>query len=418
MALDPTALSAQTEPTARPGTPLGRFGVTMPLAAFGLNLALLTPVVVTLALKVEDVSPATKERDLGIILGIGAFLALVSNPLAGRLSDRTASRFGMRRPWLLGGSVLGALGLAVIALADGVLLIGVGWCVTQVAYNGALAALSATLPDQVRSERRGAVSGLVGITTLLSVVAGSLLAAVFGGDVGRFLVPAAIALVLVGVFVVVLRDRMASGTPARLDLRGFLGSFVFDPRRYPDFGWAWLTRFTFVFAAATGLTYLPYFLSDELGIPTDEVPGRVAVATVAAAGATVLASVLGGFLSDRIGRRKPFVVVAALVAMVGLIVVALSGSFTQLVIGEVILGVGTGCFYAVDLALITEVLPSADDVAKDLGVINMANALPQSLAPAIAPVFLAIGGYPLLFIAGAVVGIIGALLVTRIRSVA
>jgi MFS family permease len=400
-----------------PRTALGAFGATMPLAGFGLNLALLTPVVVTLALKIEAIAPATKERDLGIVLGVGAFLALLSNPLAGRLSDRTASRFGMRRPWLIGGTVLGFAGLAVIAVADSVLVVGLGWCLAQVAYNGALAAHSATLPDQVPAGRRGAISGLVGITTLVSVVTGSLLAAVFTSDLTRFLVPGAIAVVLVGVFVPVLRDRVAVERP-RFTAGDFFGSFVFDPRRHPDFGWAWLTRFTFVFAAATGLTYLPYFLSDQLGVPTSEVPGRVAVAVVAAMVATVLTSIAGGFVSDRIGRRKPFVVVAAIVAMIGLIVVALSGSFLQLLLGEVILGLGAGCFYAVDLALITEVLPSAEDTGKDLGVINMANALPQSLAPAIAPVFLAIGGYPLLFLAGAVVGIVGALLVTRIRSVA
>jgi len=413
MAFDPTALS----PPAAPRTSPAVFGATMPLAGLGLNLALLTPVVVTLALKVEAVAPASKERDLGLVLGVGALLALLSNPLAGRLSDRTTSRAGRRRPWLLAGAALGAAGLLVVALAGNVLLIGVGWCIAQIAYNGALAAHSATLPDQVPPSRRGAISGLVGITTLLSVVAGTLLTAVLSSDLARFLVPAAIALVFVAVFAAVLQDRPATRRPP-LTARGFFGSFVFDPRRHPDFGWAWLTRFTFVFAAATGLTYLPYFLSDRLGIPTADVPARVAVATVLAAVATVATSVAGGVLSDRIGRRKPFVVVAGLVAMVGLVVVALSGSFTQLLIGEVVLGLGTGCFYAVDLALITEVLPSAEDAGKDLGVINMANALPQSLAPAVAPVFLAIGGYPLLFIAGAVVGIVGALLVTRIRSVA
>ncbi|MFG1927122.1 MFS transporter [Cryptosporangium sp. NPDC048952] len=399
--------------SSRRRTSLAVFGATMPLAGFGLNLALLTPVVVTLALKVEAIAPDTKERDLGLVLGVGAFLALVSNPVFGRLSDRTTSGFGMRRPWLLLGVLFGAFGLAIVALANSVLVVGVGWCVAQVAYNGALAAHSATLPDQVPPARRGAVSGLVGITTLVSVVAGTVLTAVLRGDVARFLVPAVIALVLVGLFVVVLRDRV---TPVRQPL-SLWRSFFFDPRRYPDFGWAWLTRFTFVFAAATGLTYLPYFLSEQLDIPTDDVPRRVAVATVIAMVATVLTSVGGGFVSDRIGRRKPFVIVAAIVAMVGLIVVALAGSFTQLLIGEVILGLGTGCFYAVDLALITEVLPNADDAGKDLGVINMANALPQSLAPAIAPVFIAIGGYPMLFLAGAVVGIIGALLVTRIRRV-
>lgn len=398
-------------------TPLRTFGATMPLAGFGLNLALLTPVVVTLALKLEAIAPATKERDLGLVLGVGALLALLSNPLFGRLSDRTTTRWGMRRPWLVLGAVFGAAGLAVVALADGVVVVGVGWCVAQVAYNAALAAHAATLPDQVPVARRGAISGLVGITTLVSVVAGALLTTVLADDLARFLVPAAIALTLVGLFAVTLRDRVTSSKP-RLTASGFIGSFVFDPRRHPDFAWAWLTRFTFVFAVATGLTYLPYFLSDQLGVPTEDVPGRVAVATVAAMVATVLTSVAGGIVSDRIGRRKPFVIVAAIVAMVGLILVALSGSFTQLLIGEVVLGLGAGCFYAVDLALITEVLPDADAAGKDLGVLNMANALPQSLAPAVAPVFLAIGGYPLLFLTGAVVGIVGALLVTRIRSVA
>ncbi|TQS45945.1 MFS transporter [Cryptosporangium phraense] len=400
-------------------TPLGVFVATMPLAGFGLYVALLTPVVVTLALKVEAVAPGSKERDLGLVLGVGALLAMISNPIAGRLSDRTASRFGMRRPWLIGGTLLGTAGLVLVATAEDVPLIGVGWCITQVSYNGALAALTATLPDQVPDARRGAVSGLAGIALQVAIVAGAVTAAVFSGDLARFLVPAAIALVLIGVFAAVLRDRVLATRPATaLGLRQLLGTFVFDPRRHPDFAWTWLTRFAFMFATATGVTYLPYFLTDEIGIPKDDVPGKVALATVVLTILTVVTSVVGGLLSDRIGRRKPFVMVAAVVAMAGLLVVAFAGTFSQVVVGFVIFGIGTGCFYAVDLALVTQVLPSTDDTGKDLGIINIANALPQSLAPAIAPVFLAIGGYPLLFAAGAVVGIVGALLVTRVRSVA
>ncbi|MFI5956212.1 MFS transporter [Cryptosporangium sp. NPDC051539] len=400
-------------------TRLGVFGAAMPLAGFGLYVALLTPVVVTLALKVEAVAPATKERDLGLVLGLGALLAMISNPIAGRLSDRTYSRFGMRRPWLIAGTLLGTVGLVLVAVADDVPLIGVGWCLAQVAYNGALAALTATLPDQVPEARRGAVSGLAGIALQVAIVAGAVTAAVFSGDLARFLVPAAIAVVLVAVFAFVLRDRVLPARPAdRFGLRALLGTFVFDPRRHPDFGWTWLTRFAFMFATATGVTYLPYFLTDEIGIPSGDVPRRVAFATVVLTIMTVATSIAGGVLSDRVGRRKPFVMVAAVVAMIGLVIVAFAGSFSQVVVGLVVFGVGTGCFYAVDLALVTQVLPSSDDTGKDLGVINIANALPQSLAPAIAPVFIAIGGYPLLFLTGAAVGIVGALLVTRVRSVA
>ena len=41
-------------------------------------------------------------------------------------------------------------------------------------------------------------------------------------------------------------------------------------------------------------------------------------------------------------------------------------------------------FQAVDTALMSEVLPSAKSFAKDLGVVNIAATLPQTLAPAVA----------------------------------
>jgi MFS family permease len=57
---------------------------------------------------------------LSLVLGVGAFFALIANPLVGRLSDRTTSRFGQRRPWLVG-AVLGRLfGLALIAFVPSV----------------------------------------------------------------------------------------------------------------------------------------------------------------------------------------------------------------------------------------------------------------------------------------------------------
>ena len=77
-----------------------------------------------------------------------------------------------------------------------------------------------------------------------------------------------------------------------------------------------------------------------------------------------------------------------------------------------IAGLANGIYLAVDAALIAEVLPSRTDVGKDMGVLHLANVLPQTLVPVTAPLFLAIGGtgdnYPALFIGGAIVGIIGA----------
>jgi MFS family permease len=84
-----------------------------------------------------------------------------------------------------------------------------------------------------------------------------------------------------------------------------------------------------------------------------------------------------------------------------------------------VLGAGYGVYLAVDQALVTQVLPEARDRAKDLGVINIANSGPQVLAPAIAaPVIAHLGGYTGLYLATAVVTVIGGVLVRRVRSVA
>jgi MFS family permease len=76
-------------------------------------------------------------------------------------------------------------------------------------------------------------------------------------------------------------------------------------------------------------------------------------------------------------------------------------------------------YLSVDQALITQVLPSAEERAKDLGIINIANSAPQVLGPAVAfPLVAYLGGYPVLYLAVAAVTILGSVLVTRIRSVA
>jgi MFS family permease len=88
------------------------------------------------------------------------------------------------------------------------------------------------------------------------------------------------------------------------------------------------------------------------------------------------------------------------------------------VAAAIILGVGFGAYTAVDFALITHVLPAANDRAKDLGVINIANTLPQVLAPVLAAGVLALHlGYPALYTVAAAVSILGSILVVRIKSV-
>ncbi|BDZ65625.1 MFS transporter [Agromyces mangrovi Wang et al. 2018] len=418
---------ASADPSGRaPGREPRSYAPTLALANFGIYIALLTPVLVSMAFKLQHITADATEATsaLGLVLGVGAVFALVANPLVGRLSDRTSSRFGMRRPWIVGGAATGFLAFALIGVAESVWIVLIGWCIAQAGMNAVLAAANATLPDQVPAERRGKVSGLVGITTPLGILAGSFLVNFLNDDLARFLVPAAIGLVLAVLFAVTLRDRRLAAPPSqRFGIREFLGSFVFDPRRHPDFGWTWITKFLVMFGYAGIATFLPFYLTERFALGEQEAIGVILIANLASMAMMAISSPIGGILSDRFGKRRPFVTAAGLIMVAGLVLLAFAPSVPVLIVAQAVIGLGAGAFFSVDLALATQVLPNPDDTAKDLGVLNIANALPQSIAPAIAPAIIAfgattaLGGYTVFYLFGAFVALAGAVLVYRIKGV-
>lgn len=418
----PERVSADASAPTRHVGPV--FIATYAAAYFGTWMALLTPVVVALALRIQQIDAKGEAGDLSLVLGIGAVFALIANPLFGKLSDRTRSRFGMRRPWLVGGVVVGAIGLLIIALAPAILLILVGWCVTQTGFNALLAVEIAVLPDQVPEEQRGLVSGVLGMCQNVGVVAGVFLAqAVAGSTFLMFMLPAIICLVLVLLFVFVLRDRKLDRDQQLppYSVGEFLRSFWVNPVRHPDFGWNWAGRFLIFMGLATLLSYQVFYLINHLHENPSGVGTLVFLSTLVQTILIVISSNLGGWFSDKARRRKLFVIIAALIYSVGLAIVAFASSFNLFLFAIAIAGIGQGIYLAIDLALAAAVLPEGGkEAAKDLGVLNIANALPQSLAPAIAPIFLAIGGgnnYTALFAAAAIFALLGAISIQPIKGV-
>lgn len=395
------------------------------LALFGVCLALLAPALVGLALKVREIAgPDEQAGALGLIAGIGALFALVANPVVGRLSDRTTSRWGQRRPWIIGGVLIGLVALLIIGMATSIPMLLIGWALAQVGFNATMSAMSATIPDQVPEARRGAVSGVAAIASPIAILVGIASYNVLPFGVIAFVLPGVIAVVLAVVFALTLHDRRITRAevPA-LRAGDIFTSLVFNPRKYPDFGWVWANRFLMFFAYFGMNTYLAYFVIDRFDQTDEQVPGVILIATLCSTVGMVLASLLGGFLSDKFRRRRPFVTIAGLVMVVGLVVVAFADDFTVFYAGQLIMGAGFGAYLAVDLALATLVLPSSDDRAKDLGVLNIAQALPQSIGPAIAPAIIAIGmttsvgGYAVWFLFGGAVAVIGAFMIYKVKAV-
>jgi MFS family permease len=403
--------------------PVGRdFVVRYALAFMSIALMLIAPLLVTLALKVRSLVGADQApRDLALVTAVGGLLALVGNPLFGRLSDRTTSRLGMRRPWMLGGLAGGCLGILVVAAAPSIPVVLVGWCLAQLSFSALQSALVAVLPDQVPVAQRGTVSGVLGVSVPVASVVGTFLVQLFpGNQLAMFLAPCAIGGFFVLLFAATLDDRrLPPGARPRLSLRELVGAFAFHPRRNPDFGWAFASRFLFISAFAFLTTYQAYYLIARIGSSEAEVPHQVFVATLVQSVVLVTASLVGGRVSDRTGRRKVFVAAAASVYAVALVGIALVVSFEGFLVAMAVSGLGFGLYTAVDLALVTDVLPDPDDAAKDLGVFNMANALPFAFAPAVAPAVLAAsdGSYGVLYAVAGLCAACAALAILPVKGV-
>ncbi|BBH66874.1 MFS transporter [Actinoplanes sp. OR16] len=414
--------SETADKTQQPDAPT-RLIVAMALAQLGAYLTILTPVVVTMSIRVAQIAPDDKAAALGTVLSVGAILALIGNPFFGAMSDRTTSRFGRRRPWLIGGMVVGFAGLLVVATGGGVPALTAGWALAQLGVNATLSTLTALLADQIPSQQRGKVSGILGLMTSVAILVGSALAAALAGSaVLMFLVPAAIGVATVALLVVVLKDRPAEkGHFSSYGMKEFFRTFYINPRRHPDFAWNIVSRFLIWMGLASVTTYQSYLLIDRFGYTTDDVATGILIATLITTVGLVAGSTFGGVLSDRTGMRKPFVLGAGIVIAAALVIIALANSFPVFLVACAIFGVGEGVYLAVDLALATDVLPNPDDAAKDMGVLNIANALPQSLVPILAAPILAIGSsddsnYGLLFLLGAVVAVVGSVLVRMVRG--
>ncbi|MGW7363822.1 MFS transporter [Streptomyces sp. NPDC054841] len=401
----------RTEPQIRVG---GGWISGLVLAGLGLYMAFLTPIQVLLAEQIDAVDPSGKEVALGWVTGVGALVAVVANPLAGALSDRTGGRFGRRHPWILGGAVAGAAGLAVTSAQTTIVGVTLGWCLAQLGLNAMLAGTNAVVPDQVPVGQRAAVSGWIGVPQTLGLVVGALLVTtVVTGTAAGYLLLAVLVVLAALPFVLLTRDPQVP-REARQPVR--LADFWVSPRAYPDFGWAWLTRFLVMLGNAIGTLYLLYFLKDAVHYANPD--EGVLILTLLYTAGVVVTAIGGGVVSDRSGRRKVLVSVSSVVMAVASLLLTFWHTWPVAMGAALLLGLGFGAYIAVDQALITQVLPSAGDRAKDLGVINIANSAPQVLGPALAaPIVAYAGGYAGLYLTSAVVTVIGGILVWRIRSV-
>ena len=414
-------------------------------AWFGIWMAQLTPIQLLLPLQIQEQLKTSYWVDnvvaFGIISAIAGFCALVAYPVTGALSDRTTSRFGRRRPWILAGVITFALSLFVLGFQSSMVGIGVFWSTALIGFCMLTAALTATISDQVPVNQRGFVSGWVSAPQAVGTIAGILLVTtlVLSTFVG-YLVMAILVLVLVTPFLLFVPDAvLTKADRPTLSGRDLLAGFWVSPRKHPDFGWTLLSRILVNLGNALGTTQLLYFLQFGLNRPAKTVQDDLLLLTLVYLVFFVLSALGVGKISDRIGQRKIFVYLAAYLQAIAALLLALVPDFNIALVGAGLLGLGYGSFMAVDQALATQVLPDAHSRGKDLGIMNIATTVPQAFGPLIGALLVLLfasvsqpagsylvsneafagagAGFAALFIASAVTAVLGGLAIYPIKSV-
>ncbi len=417
--LGPHIPEADLTALAEPTSSVSRLWVTwLSVISIGVWCGFYGPIQVLLAQQAEVISPDHKVFALAVVTLTGAAVSMVLNPLWGAFSDRTTLRMGRRLPWVLGGLVGGVVGMVLLSVAHSVPMMVLAWCVAQAGLNAMLAAITATVPDQVPTRQRGGVGGWLAVAQTLGIVAGSGAAAATGSIAAGYLALAVVLVLFSLPYCFDSRDIALDREERQPFVLGrFVRSFWVSPRAEPDFAWAWITRFLMNLGTALLLLYLLYYLKEAISLTDAEAEDGVFVLTLIFGVCTVVTAIVGGIWSDRLGKRKVFVITSGLVAATALVLLAFVSTWTGAIVGTVVLGIGYGIYTAVDFAMITEVLPRAEDRAKDLGVINIANALPQVLAPVVAGGILGFGfGYSTLYLVAAAVSVLGSILVVNIKS--
>ncbi len=415
-----------SDPESREPAPVtSRRGVAAILVAtIGFGFATLMPPLVGLPVFIERLDPTGKAGSLGLAFGLAAIALLIFTPIFGALSDHTSGPLGMRRPGLIGGTLVVCAGLLVQGLAPstGLLLFGVViMSIGQATFVGSYAAL---VPDQVTPTWRGRVLGLQSLTYVLAGVSAAFAGArLLDHQLALFAVGGLIMLVTTAVAAVLLRDHvMEQGAEHdRLALGSLLDGFRYNPKSAPNFSWVWLSRFVMTLGYTFG-GFSIYFMTDELGVTEAELPALISLSVLVNLLGTVAGTLFGGFLSDRLSRLPKLVIFVSLIFAAGGLFAASSSSIPTFMIALGAIAFATGSFLPIDGALVMAVLPGTRaETGRYMSIIAIAGDLPRAVGPlvvsgiiALSAVF-SLGGYRLLYVVLAIITLAGGIVVRNVR---
>jgi MFS family permease len=336
--------------------------------------------------------------------------------MVGIWSDRMRSGFGRRTPFIFLGTGIGLAGLVVMGVAPDLLIVGAGWVLGMSGWSISGGAIQNLMADKLPDQQRGRVSALTSLMTQIAPVLGIGVAyAVSSNTLLVFVVPGLIGAVLLALLPIIKPEGSSKdlAVTSQVTAKSVIASYGFNVRKYPDFAWNWLGRFVFFMGLYFNTTFGTFFYAQRLNLPVREVAGVVATIGMLGVVAAAAGALLGGFLSDKLRRRRLFVLIAALLFVGGALAEATAWSLPQLIIGAVLMQTAIAVFATVDQAIIFAILPNRSETGRYMAVVAFAQKIPSAVAPLIASLIITIGAigpeknYTLLYLTGAVLALLG-----------
>ncbi|TWE09161.1 MFS transporter [Neobacillus bataviensis] len=353
--------------------------------------------------------------------GISGIAVVIFGLFSGVIADKTRLKMGRRRFWMIAGSIGGALSMLALTYASSIPVFIIAICLVNFFYGMVSLSCYAIVPEQVEPEKFGRVSGLIGAAAPAFVMTGQMVMGAFAKSTLEEKMITIIIVQLIGgiVAALLIKDNyfagVAKGEKKSIGIRGFYPSF----KKHPSYTWALLTKLFINFSNA-GMGMLTLFYIARFHLSETKIFQLMAL-TAPAIMLMVVAGILGGFLSDKVKKQKPFVMGAALVTGICLIAFAFSSNITWVIVGNFIFNFGFGMYGAVDNALVNRILPSKENAAKDISIMNTTTSLSSTLVNFAAPALIALGtslfggdGYTLFFLVLAVFSILSAVVVLPI----
>ncbi|HIW92595.1 MAG TPA: MFS transporter [Candidatus Corynebacterium avicola] len=414
MTTQATKPSQTTQTTPYPKTPLRKIG---PFLLIG-NLGFLVTTSVNQNLiqaMLAQIDEDAKVANFTLIAIAGSVTQVIGSVLFGALSDRTTSRFGRRNPWILGGGLAASATIATISLANSYAVILALWIIATFAISAFTAPMVAIIADRVAEDQVARASMFAGIGQVISLLFnGILVSLVITMPRAGLLIlawPIAIAGVLVFFFT---KDYQVKEVQASRSFRETVESL--RPANSSDLYWAVFGRFLLMLAVHLLFHFQQYMLTDHMGLSVKGAGQAMAVSGLFVGVFGGASGIASGILSDRMGRRKPFLYFASAVLVMGYLPLMFSTNQMAFYLWAACSALAFGVVMSVDQALLVDILPNKDNGGRDLGILNVANPASSILSPAVAGFLIGMSGYPAMFLAAIIFAVVAAFCIVPIKS--